>query len=178
MRTPLALATTAHRLRHPLPLRGQTLRNHIPQKPSYIAFALASTSAPRPPPKHCIICGRLISANHAHFAERKRCSSACRGTRLGPLDARLEELFVSLARDAGRAGVPTCTVEEIVYPELQPVSGEAAGGGILWRERVRMAARRVVVLRREGGEEFECVQNGRVVEPSFAKGMFAVRCKS
>ena len=42
-----------------------------------------------------------------------------------------------------------------------------------WRERVRRAARRVVVLDETGA--FEAVQGGRVVEPSFAKGEWGVR---
>ena len=43
-----------------------------------------------------------------------------------------------------------------------------------WRERVRRAARRVVVFE-SGGDRFECVQGGKVVESSFAKGEWAVR---
>ncbi len=43
-----------------------------------------------------------------------------------------------------------------------------------WRERVRRAGRRVVVFG-SGGDRFECVQGGKVVEPSFAKGEWAVR---
>lgn len=44
-----------------------------------------------------------------------------------------------------------------------------------WRERVRRAGRRVVVFPQASGESFECVQKGKAVEPSFAKGEWAVR---
>lgn len=43
-----------------------------------------------------------------------------------------------------------------------------------WRETVRRAGRRVVVFG-AGDAKFECVQNNKIVEPSFAKGEWAVR---
>lgn len=57
-------------------------------------------------------------------------------------------------------------------PDKQKMGMESAR----WRERVRRAGRRVVVL---GGsqldERFECRQGTKVVEPSFAKGEWWVR---
>lgn len=44
-----------------------------------------------------------------------------------------------------------------------------------WRERVRQAGRRVIAFPKEGEDRFECVQSNKAVEPSFAKGDWAVR---
>ena len=53
------------------------------------------------------------------------------------------------------------------------------------RELIRRAARRAVIFglqadddQKADGRRCEAVQNGRVVEPSFAKGDFAIRWRS
>ena len=78
--------------------------------------------------------------------------------------------------------VSTTTVQD--HFELQAIAkieegqDNAHDQGIIkakFRERVRRAGRRVVVFSSEAGQRFECIQHAKVVEPSFAKGEWAVR---
>ncbi|KAJ8609573.1 hypothetical protein MRB53_039024 [Persea americana] len=133
-------------------------------------------------PKYCQNCGRLISPNHRNFAERKYCSKTCSGTRLDHLDHELENMFVLLAKSKGSV---ECGEVESMYADHHR-GGEEVGNedkqkqgmqNAVWRERVRRAARRVVVFG-AGEDKFECVQQGKLVEPSFAKGEWSVRIKN
>jgi len=93
-----------------------------------------------------------------------------------------------LALERGQTGVLTSEVEDRLSQTSGPYAGKATeqrphvDGLQRWRERVRMAARRVVAFWKAAGDGravsargFSCVQNGRVAEASFAKGDWAVR---
>lgn len=128
--------------------------------------------------KYCANCGRLISPNHRNFEERKYCSKTCSGTRLLQLDKEIQNMFMKRALTEG--SVTTTAVQDAFeHTALENVSSQNAQEiGMLkaqFRERVRRAGRRVVVLPNEANHRFECVQDGKAVQPSFAKGEWSVR---
>lgn len=144
-------------------------------------YKSAVSASSNGPPKYCAICGRIISPNHAHFVERKTCSRSCSATRLTDVDTQLEALFMQLAKANGKRGATTEEVGKAWAGDAQ--RKHVLANTEIWRERIRRAGRRVVVLARsefENGmkDTFECVQKGRPVEPSFAKGEWAVRLKT
>lgn len=135
--------------------------------------------------KYCANCGRLISSNHRNFAERKYCSKSCSSTKLTAIDQDLENLFVNLAKAHGQVDcgdVQQRYEEEHTHqPDADSVhtseteKQKAGMDAAKWRERVRRAGRRVVAQRTSSTDEFTCVQHGKPVEPSYAKGEWAVR---
>ncbi|KAI9727481.1 MAG: hypothetical protein M1828_006423 [Chrysothrix sp. TS-e1954] len=145
-------------------------------------MSTTTTSPPSQQTKHCQTCGRIISPNHRNFQERKHCSKTCSSTRLSAIDREIEETFRRLATERGASGVAcgevekTCTSGTREGEENARTETDAQKAGMesaRWRERVRRAGRRVLVL--DQPAKFECVQGGKVVEPSFAKGEWYVR---
>ncbi len=113
----------------------------------------------RPEPKTCASCGRRIEWRRKwadDWDEVRYCSRACRGSRPGPVDRRLEEAIVELL--SARSGSATiCPSEAARAVDLDG-----------WRalmERSRSAARRLVAE-----ERIVITKRGRVVDPSTAKG--------
>jgi hypothetical protein len=136
---------------------------------------------------------------------QKYCSHACRTKKPGPFDWHIENVFLSELQqaiaDSNRRkalrhdGVECEHVQQVVtdgkteefgkvLESLQ--SEDAQRQGILQaqlRERVRRAARRLVVDPQSktiaqsplAGSVFECVQAGKSVDGSFAKGPFGIR---
>lgn len=129
--------------------------------------------------KYCATCGRLISPNHRNFQERKFCSKSCSSSKPTSFDRDLEECFKTYATARGQVScgdVQRYFEESGKAPDLSTVDGQKAGlEKAKWRERIRRAGRRAVVFSDEGGTRFESVQDGKRVEPSFAKGEWAVR---
>ncbi len=117
-----------------------------------------------PEPKTCAACGRSI-------AWRKRwerdwdavrwCSAACRGRGVSPADRALEQRILGMlserARDASLC--PSEVARAVAPDDWRP-----------WMEPVRRAARRLV----DAGA-VEITQNGRVVDPSSARGAIRIR---
>ena len=143
-------------------------------------------SSPAQAPKYCLVCGRLISPNHRNFAERKYCGKSCSNTRLTPLDRQIELVFRDLARNLGSVECShvQAKLDDGAIPSPQPEAGAAAEDSdkqkrglhmAQWRERVRRAGRRVVVFNDSNSGRYECVQSGKAVEPSSAKGEWSVR---
>ena len=137
--------------------------------------------------KYCRVCGRLISSNHRNFEERKNCGRQCASARLTATDRSLEELFISLSKAKGAVD---CGEVQERFTEGQhgsngstenqhnatQASKQEAGMDLArWRERVRRAGRRVVAFGHDEEGSFQCVQKGKAVEPSYAKGEWAVR---
>lgn len=157
-------------------------KSHAPQTPFPKMKKDLDIAKSNVEPKYCQTCGRLISANHRNFAERKYCSKSCGASKPNVLDRDLETLFVKLAKERG--SVECSEVQKLhgnpdaklpVDEDALPSQKHRAGmDEAQWRERVRRAARRVVVFPHEQ-ERFECVQKGKAVEPSFAKGEWSVR---
>ena len=119
------------------------------------------------PTKTCAVCGRAITWRKKwarDWAEVKYCSDGCRrrakGT-TGTVDATLDEALARLLVDRG-AGKTVC-----------PSEVARAVGGEEWRdlmEPARAAARRAVAR-----GDAEITQQGRVVDPSTAKGPIRIR---
>lgn len=154
--------------------------------------------------KFCFTCGRIISrakSSDANFSTQKYCSHSCRTRKPGELDRRIESVFLSLLTPPNthdrKKGVTCTEVQASVFaskethtpaspaapapaPPATPASPAAVGMEIAeQRERVRRAGRRLVVFpdsaESEIGARLECVQNGKVVEGSFAKGDWGIR---
>lgn len=140
--------------------------------------------------KYCAVCGRLISNHVRNFEDRKYCSKSCKSTRLDEIDAAIEQEFIKLAMQDG--SVECGHVQGIMHDRLTQTSqltlpekdaddmtqeDKTRAGNIeaAFRERVRRAARRVVVNGSEDGQRFICWSNGKITEPSFAKGEWAVK---
>lgn len=130
-------------------------------------------------PKYCATCGRLISANHRNFAERKYCSKSCSSSKPSGLDREIENYFRKCAIEGKQV-----SCEEVqqyfestgTAPTFSRVDRQRAGLDVAkFRERVRRAGRRVVAFPDEPNGRFECVQKGKPVEASYAKGEWAVR---
>ncbi|GLY14905.1 DUF2256 and DUF3253 domain-containing protein [Kineosporia rhizophila] len=116
------------------------------------------------PTKVCASCGRTIAWRKkwaANWDEIRYCSQACRRTRVGDVGRRLEGSILELVRHRARgAGVdPSEALRSLGLGDEQQ-----------YREAARAAARRLVAA-----GQVEIVQNGRVVDPSRAKGAFLVR---
>ena len=135
-------------------------------------------SLPNSSSKYCVTCGRIISCNHRNFEERKYCSKSCRGSKPSALDRELEQHFKEQALMNGQV---TCGDVQRFFEDRDDQMDHASSNGrppskepAKWRERVRRAGRRVVVFPDGSGNDFHCVQDGKSVEPSFAKGEWAV----
>ena len=137
----------------------------------------------------------------------KYCSQSCRSRKPGLADHKIEakiaslletrqivscdEVQASMCDDETVLPIPISTVTQ---PATQGPSAADAGNDEQKREAgqkraerrelIRRAARRAVVFglqaddQKADGRRCEAVQNGRVVEPSFAKGDFAIRWRS
>lgn len=117
------------------------------------------------PPKTCRSCGRLIAWRRKwarHWDEVRYCSALCRRTRVDATGRRLEQAILALL--AGRAaGGSICPSDA-----ARRVAGEND-----WRqlmEATRRAARRLVAA-----GSVEIIQQGRVVDPSTARGAIRIR---
>jgi len=127
--------------------------------------------------KVCGSCGRRIEwrAKWARDWEAVRwCSDACRARGVRPVDRALEESIRNLLASRA-AGATVCPSE--AARAVSGVAAEAAAtegsGGEAWRELMepaRRAARRLVAA-----GEIEIMQDGRVVDPSTAKGPIRLR---
>ena len=114
--------------------------------------------------KVCASCGRVMTWRKAWertWDDVKYCSDACRKRKVGPQDIALEESIVRLL-DQRQAGATICPSEAAKFV-----------GDDNWRELMepaRRAARRLVAR-----GEAEITQQGRVVDPSTAKGPIRIR---
>ena len=114
--------------------------------------------------KVCASCGRVMTWRKAwqrNWDDVKYCSDACRKRKIGPQDVALEDSILRLL-DQRQAGATICPSEAAKF-----VSDDN------WREFVepaRRAARRLVAR-----GEAEITQQGRVVDPSTAKGPIRIR---
>lgn len=135
--------------------------------------------------KYCSVCGRLISPHVRNYQERKYCSKTCSSTRLTDIDNEIEQTFIDLAVKNG--SVECGTVQELIgkrigrygTPETaselsQQQKTDAGNDEAAFRERVRRAARRVVVNGYED-KRFVCWSQNQIAEPSFAKGEWSVK---
>lgn len=114
--------------------------------------------------KTCATCGRVFSWRkswEADWDDVRYCSRGCRSRRPGLLDQDLERMIMTLL-DHRAAGASICPSEAV-----RLVGGEE------WRqlmERGRSAARRLVAK-----GLVEITQQGRVVDPSTARGPIRIR---
>ncbi len=114
--------------------------------------------------KTCVSCGRVMTWRKSwerNWDEVKYCSDACRKNRVSDTDRELEASILDLL-DRRKVGATIC-----------PSESARAVGGEDWRELMepaRRAARRLV----DAGE-VEITQQGRVVDPSTAKGPIRIR---
>lgn len=94
----------------------------------------------------------------------KYCSAACRSRRVTAEDLRLEQVIIELLDSLPRGAT--------ISPDdaARRVGADANADADALREPARRAARRLV----EAGD-VEIVQHGRVVDPSTARGLFAIR---
>ncbi|KAI8618256.1 hypothetical protein BC830DRAFT_1109784 [Chytriomyces sp. MP71] len=159
---------------------------------------------PKPPP-YCHTCGRVINSKGGAAATqnpRSMCSNSCRSRKPGTFDRGIEAEFVRQLRE--KRMVVCSAVEQVVFRTssegsiLNPDSEDKVSAnqgkdskeiqerGMKFaqdRERVKCAARRLVVhgFRQDDATMYgelrycEAITNGRVVEPSFAKGDWGVR---
>ena len=114
--------------------------------------------------KVCASCGRVMTWRKAwerNWDDVKYCSDACRKRKVGPQDVALEDSILRLL-DQRQVGATICPSEAAKF-----VSDDN------WREFMepaRRAARRLVAR-----GEAEITQQGRVVDPSTAKGPIRIR---
>ena len=114
--------------------------------------------------KTCVSCGREMKWRKSwekNWDDVRYCSDACRKRKVGPQDIALEESIVRLL-DQRQAGATICPSEAAKFV-----------GDDNWRELMepaRRAARRLVAR-----GEAEITQQGRVVDPSTAKGPIRIR---
>lgn len=116
--------------------------------------------------KICATCGRRIEWRKKWSSDWdvvRYCSDRCRRHKPSALDAELEQAILTIATSRG-AGKTMCPSEaaKVVREDWRPLM-----------ERTRQAARRLVAQGR-----LEILQEGRVVDPSTAKGPIRLRCKS
>lgn len=117
--------------------------------------------------KACASCGRTMTWRKAwarNWDEVRYCSDACRGRRLRPQDAALEDAIRALlaARPAGASICPSEAARAVAPEGWRPLM-----------EPARRAARRLVAA-----GEMEITQGGRVVDPSTARGPIRIRTAS
>ena len=116
-------------------------------------------------PRSCASCGRRIEWRRRWarvWHEIRYCSDACRRSRPGETDRRLEAAILGLLQRRAR-GATICPSEA-----ARGVAGDEG-----WRplmERTRRAARRLTAA-----GEVEITQRGRPVDPSTAKGPIRIR---
>jgi hypothetical protein len=111
--------------------------------------------------KDCLVCGRVITWRKslaATWEQVKYCSSACRTHKPNDDDVALEACLLQML-DAARGRSVDVAGAEASMPHIAYA-----------RERVRRAARRLV-----SRGMIEVVDNGRVVDPSRARGPMHVR---
>ena len=114
--------------------------------------------------KTCVSCGRVMSWRKSwerNWDEVKYCSDACRKRKVPDTDTELEHSILKLL-DQRKAGATIC-----------PSEAARSVGGENWRELMepaRRAARRLV----DTGK-VQITQQGRVVDPSTAKGAIRIR---
>jgi hypothetical protein len=121
-------------------------------------------------PKTCAACGRTMEWRKSwakNWDAVKFCSDRCRGTKLGAIDAALEQTILRLLADRG-AGKTICPSEaaRAVAPSDERASWEPL------MEPARAAARRLVA---EG--KLLITQGGVIVDPSTAKGPIRLRLR-
>lgn len=115
--------------------------------------------------KTCASCGRRIEWRKKwakDWDQVRYCSDACRRRKVTAEDERLEASILRLL-DARRGGATICPSE----------AARDVGTDDTWRdlmEPARRAARRLVAV-----GQVEITQQGRVVDPSTAKGAIRVR---
>ncbi|WP_298746668.1 DUF2256 and DUF3253 domain-containing protein [uncultured Serinicoccus sp.] len=122
----------------------------------------------RPADKTCLACGRTITWRkkwERDWDEVRYCSAACRRRGVGEVDRALEDAIVVLldrrARDA------------TICPSEAARQVARDRGLEEWRELMKPARRAARRLVADG--EVEIVQQGRVVDPSTARGPIRVR---
>ena len=121
------------------------------------------------PSKPCQSCGRTMTMRKAwadNFDEVRYCSAACRRRKVRPVDRALEQAILDLLGQRAR-GATICPSEA-----ARAVAGPDAAEED-WRalnEPSRRAARRLV-----NRGEVAITQQGRVVDPSTAKGPIRIR---
>jgi len=114
--------------------------------------------------KTCVSCGREMKWRKSwekNWDDVRYCSDSCRKRKVGPQDIALEESIVRLLNQR-QAGATICPSEAAKFV-----------GDDNWRELMepaRRAARRLVAR-----GEAEITQQGRVVDPSTAKGPIRIR---
>ena len=114
--------------------------------------------------KTCVSCGREMKWRKSwekNWDDVRYCSDSCRKRKVGPQDIALEESIVRLL-DQRQAGATICPSEAAKFVGVDN-----------WRELMepaRRAARRLVAR-----GEAEITQQGRVVDPSTAKGPIRIR---
>jgi hypothetical protein len=118
--------------------------------------------------KICVSCGRTIEWRkkwERSWDEVRYCSDACRKRKVKPVDRELEAALCELLEARGN-GKTICPSEA-----AKVVGGTESEGA--WRnlmEPARMAARRLVA-----SGDVEITQQGRVVDPSTARGPIRIR---
>jgi hypothetical protein len=116
------------------------------------------------PDKTCVACGRRIEWRRTwerDWDQVHYCSAACRRHGVDDTDRRLERTILDLL-DARSAAATIC-----------PSDAARAVGGDGWRELMepaRRAARRLVAA-----GTVQITQQGRVVDPSTARGPIRIR---
>lgn len=118
--------------------------------------------------RYCTVCGRKITWRKKwakNWDAVKYCSKACRTHKLQPVDHALEATILHLLEQRAR--------NASICPSEAVRALEAAGDISNWRdymEPARRAARRLVVK-----NQLEITQQGRIVDPSTAKGPIRLR---
>jgi hypothetical protein len=125
-----------------------------------------------PVSKPCVSCGRAITWRKAwsrDWDQVRHCSNACRKRKLRTVDHELEAVILRLLDARSRDG-SICPSEaaRAVAAGASPQAPDAAWRALM--EPARRAARRLVAR-----GEVEITQQGRVVDPSSAKGPIRLR---
>lgn len=116
----------------------------------------------------CWSCGRVMSWRKSwdrNWDEVRYCSKACRRRRVSSVDRALEAAIVDLLDQRGGTICPTEAIHLVSSDVDEPALTEQALSEPARRAARRLAAAGVV----------EIVQDGRVVDPSTAKGPIRVR---
>ncbi len=122
-----------------------------------------------PEPKTCLACGRTIEWRKKwarDWDDVRYCSAACRRHRVDPTDRALEAAIRDLLnrRAASATICPSEAARAVAADEDRAEEWRAL------MEPARRAARRLVAA-----GEVDVVQQGRVVDPSTAKGPIRIR---
>ncbi len=126
------------------------------------------TRAVRVPSKSCATCGRTITWRkkwERDWDEVRYCSDACRSQKPGAADREMQAAILQLlaARGAGKTICPSEAARAVAGSDEEHA----------WRplmEPAREAARRLVA-----SGHIVITQDGRVVDPSHAKGAIRLR---